>query len=128
LLGRLAVLNQSVYYDKGWKRKFVSYCNECDRIPVFKRELVDGNWKYLAYGILEVIRNSTGGSDNKNEVDKQYTNQQEQIIGFEVAVRKGYYKNKEVNHYLGYSQMGTIDPNCKPPEPFDLAAITNACV
>lgn len=70
MLGRLAVLNQSVYYDKGWKRKFVSYCDECDRIPVIKRELVDGNWKYLAYGILEVIRNSTGGSDNKNEVEQ----------------------------------------------------------
>jgi hypothetical protein len=70
LLGRLAVLNQSVYYNKGWKRKFVSYCDECDRIPVIKRELVDGNWKYLAYGILEFIRNSTGGSDNKNEVEQ----------------------------------------------------------
>lgn len=62
------------------------------------------------------------------KLNKQYTNQQEQIISFEVAVRKGYYQNKEVSHYLGYSQMGTIDPNCKPPEPFDLAAITNACV
>jgi hypothetical protein len=62
------------------------------------------------------------------KLNKQYTNQQEQIIGFEVAVRKGYYQNKEVNHYLGYSQTGTIDPNCKPPEPFDLAAITNARV
>jgi hypothetical protein len=87
LLGRLAVLNQSVYYDKVWKRKFVSYCDECDRIPVIKRELVDGDWKYLAYGILEVIRNSTGGSDNKMKLNNQYTNQQGQTISFEVAVR-----------------------------------------
>jgi hypothetical protein len=78
----------------------------------------------LAYGILEVIRNSTDGSDNKNEVEQTV---HEPAIGFEVAVRKGHYQNKGVSHYLGYS-LGTIDPNCKPPEPFDLAAITNACV
>jgi hypothetical protein len=50
----------------GRKRKFVSYCEECDRIPVIKIELVDGTWKYLAYdGILEVIRNSTTKYDTK---------------------------------------------------------------
>jgi hypothetical protein len=56
------------------------------------------------------------------KLDSQYTNQQEQTISFEVAVRKAYYQNKEVSRYLGYSQMGTIDLNYKPPEPFDLAA------
>jgi len=56
---KIAILNQPVYYDKGRKRKRVSYCDECDGIPVIKRELVDGAWKILAYdGILEVMKNS----------------------------------------------------------------------
>jgi hypothetical protein len=64
---KIVVLNQPVYYDKGRKRKVVSYCDDCDRIPVIKRELVDGAWKYLAYdGILEVIKNSTAEYNNEN--------------------------------------------------------------
>jgi hypothetical protein len=117
---KIAVLNQPVYYDKGKKRKLVSYCNECDRIPIIKRELVDGTWKYLAYdGILEVIKNSTSKCDNKNEVE-QPIYESARKISFEDAVRKAYYRNNEVSRYLGYSQTSTKDPNYKPPEPFDL--------
>jgi len=43
---KIAVLNQPVYYDKGRKRKLVSYCDECDRIPIIKRELIASKWKY----------------------------------------------------------------------------------
>jgi hypothetical protein len=118
----IAVLNQPVYYDKGMKKKLVSYCDECDRIPVIKRELVDGAWECLAYdGILEVIRNSTTEYDaTKNDDNNQATHGLTRTISFEDAVRKAYYQNKEVSHYLGYSWTSTKDPSYKPQEPFDL--------
>jgi hypothetical protein len=116
---KIAVLNQPVYYDKGMKRKLVSYCDDCDRIPVIKIELVDGAWKYLAYdGILEVIKNSTS-KDNNND-DKQVKSEQiTRTISFDDAVREACCQNKEVSHYLGYSHMSTKDPNYKPPKLFD---------
>jgi hypothetical protein len=108
-----------VYYDKGRKRKVVSYCEECDRIPVIKRELVDGAWKYLAYdGILEVIKNSTTECNNEN--DDHAVHDSTRTISFDDAVKEAYCQNKEVSHYLGYSHMSTKDPNYKPPKPFDL--------
>jgi hypothetical protein len=114
---KIAVLNQPVYYDKGRKRKLVSYCDECDRIPIIKRELVDGTWKYLAYdGILEVIKNSTIEDKNYDRAADDST----RTISFDDAVKEAYCQNKEVSHYLGYSHMNTKDPNYEPPKPFDL--------
>jgi hypothetical protein len=119
---KIAVLNQPVYYDRGRKRKLVSYCDECDRIPVIKMKLIAGDWKFLAYdGILEVIKNSTCRCDNKNEVEHPI-HESARKISFEDAVRKAYYQNNEVSRYLGYSQTSTKDPNYKPPEPFDVEA------
>jgi hypothetical protein len=117
---KIAVLNQPVYYDRGKKRKLVSYCHECDRIPVIKRELIDGAWKYLAYdGILKVIKNRTA---DRNDDDRSI-NEPARIISFEDAIKEAYDENNEVSRYLSYSQMSTCT-NYKLSNPFDLAAST----
>jgi hypothetical protein len=52
---KIAVLNQLVYYDEGRKRKLVFYCDDCDRIPLIKRELIDGghNSKTYRWNVFE---------------------------------------------------------------------------
>jgi hypothetical protein len=66
----------------------------------------------------QCIKNST--SEDNNNYDKQaIIGPITRTISFDDAVRKAYYLNKEVSHYLGYSPMSTKDPNYKPPKLFD---------
>jgi hypothetical protein len=85
---KIYVQNKPVYYDKGAKRKFVSYCRDCYDAVSKGGQIMIVDEKYCGYyEILDAIKDSIGAGAAEAEV-----------ISFEDAVKAAFNRTENISH------------------------------
>jgi hypothetical protein len=84
---KVYVLNKPVYYKKGIRRKFVSYCSDCDtNLNKCGRVVISDHKDFGYYEILDAIKNSSSNNTTAKP------------ISFEEAVKIAYNRTQDISY------------------------------